>query len=112
MNSNTLTNLRALEKDLGGDFLTELLELYFNDTRALLFQLEQAVQTADASAIAQIAHSIKGSSANMRMDQMADVSARIEKLAKTGQVGDSQSLLVELEREFDDVAKTLQAQAR
>ncbi|HEU4391578.1 MAG TPA: Hpt domain-containing protein [Blastocatellia bacterium] len=112
MNDTTLANLRALEKDLGPEFLTELLDLYFNDTKSLLSQLEEAVKAADTSSIAQIAHSIKGSSANLRMEQMAEVSARIERLAKAGKVGDSQALFPELEREFKDVSKILEPQPR
>jgi HPt (histidine-containing phosphotransfer) domain-containing protein len=112
MTDTTLANLQALEEDLGSEFLTELLELYFNDTKVLLEQLGQAVKNTDATATARIAHSIKGSSANLRMEQMADVSAAIERTAKAGQVKAAAELLAELERHFKVASQTLELRAR
>jgi HPt (histidine-containing phosphotransfer) domain-containing protein len=105
---NTLASLRKLEEDMGAEFLSELIELYCDDTRALLEQLKQAATAADVFRMAGLAHSIKGSSANLRMAQMAAISSQIEKLGKSGELSGSEELLAALEREFDRVTRTLE----
>lgn len=62
--------------------LTMLLELFLKKMSIQIPELEDAIKTKEYKKIALIAHSIKGSSANFRLETVQEESQMIEKMAK------------------------------
>ncbi len=86
LDTNKIVGLDAtkLMDELGLDMdeLLMLLELFLNKMQKLLAELEVAVDANEYEKIASIAHSIKGSSANFRIEEINQESSIMEKMAK------------------------------
>ena len=52
-------------REMAGDMLTEVLEVFLTDTQAQLQRLRESVACGDLGAVHKIAHSLKGTSANV-----------------------------------------------
>ena len=70
------------ELALSEDELRMLLELFLKKRDALLTELENAINKRDMPHIAKIAHNIKGSSGNFRLEEIQKVASQIEQMAK------------------------------
>jgi signal transduction histidine kinase/DNA-binding response OmpR family regulator len=62
--------------------LTMLLNVYLNKMQKLLPELHEAIVKKDYKSIALLAHSVKGSSANFRIEHLQKVASEMEKMAK------------------------------
>jgi len=71
----------AAELMLTKEELREVLDIYFQDAKELVADCYCANQRKDYSEIAQRIHALKGSSLNLRMDNIADMALEIEQLA-------------------------------
>ena len=60
-----LASLRELQEEGEPDILDELIELFLTDVPPQLVSLKVAVEAGDAHSVERIAHTLKGSSANM-----------------------------------------------
>jgi len=67
---------------LSGDELLMLIELFLKKMAKQVPDLHAAIKAKDYKQIALIAHSIKGSSGNFRLESVQEESAKIEKMAK------------------------------
>ncbi len=88
--------LRKISDDCP-EFEVELLHLFVGDSRCYLTQLKQAIGSLNLSAIEQMAHHIKGASANVGANRMQQLAAQLEKQAYQRQLHNPDRLLVELE---------------
>lgn len=68
---------------LSADELIMLIELFIKKMAKQMPELEDAIQACDYKKIALIAHSIKGSSGNFRLEEVQEDSSKIEKMAKS-----------------------------
>ncbi len=59
-----------------------LIESFTDESKGIMEQLENAVNTKDYTAIASAAHSIKGSSGNLKFNEMYELAKEIEFSAK------------------------------
>ena len=57
-----LPTFEALKEAMGADFISELVQAYFDETPQLLAKLQQALARQDCNALRQAAHSIKSTS--------------------------------------------------
>lgn len=75
-----------LEQLAGGDkaFEKELLQMFVGDTENSLQQLAVAISTENQIAVQELAHYIKGASANVGATGMSRVAAQLENMAKEG----------------------------
>jgi HPt (histidine-containing phosphotransfer) domain-containing protein len=73
-----LDELRDLGDSVGQDLLSDLIELFVQDTERLLTQLRDAAGTGDIAAVGQIAHNIKGSSGQLGARQLVASCGRLE----------------------------------
>ena len=93
------------------DVLAELVDAYVDDTTTRIRHLHEAVDNADGHALAEIAHSLKGSSCNMGAQLVSELCASLGELGHQNQVGDDAArLLARLEDEFaraESALKTL-----
>ncbi len=82
------------------DFLRELLNIYTEDLTTRIAGLRRAVAEGDLNAVAEIGHSIKGSSANLSLSPLRDRAAAIELAGRDGDAARAMANLVGLEKEF------------
>jgi HPt (histidine-containing phosphotransfer) domain-containing protein len=97
-------------RELGGqEMLSELAEMFLDDTRLGIDTLKGAVEEGDAQTIERTAHTLKGSSGNMGAHRMARVCAQLEEVGASGDLKRAPRLIVQLEEEFDRVRPVLAA---
>jgi HPt (histidine-containing phosphotransfer) domain-containing protein len=80
----TLQELRSLGDSVGQDLLSEVIELFVQDTEEQLLLLHQAVATGDAVAVCQIVHKVKGSSGQVGARQFVSSCSRLERSVAAG----------------------------
>jgi two-component system, sensor histidine kinase len=90
----------------------KLAELFVRDTGRRLAELRSAVNRADAPAVAQLAHAIKGSAANLGAQVVVRICTGIEARAEAVDLGSAPAWLDELEREFTRACDALSARSR
>ncbi|MEM8614755.1 MAG: Hpt domain-containing protein [Cyanobacteria bacterium P01_H01_bin.105] len=88
-----------LEQLSGGDkvFEQELLQMFVGDTENSLSQLATAVSVENPTAIEALAHYIKGASANVGAVGMSRTAARLEMIAKKGDLSGAANSLRQLQ---------------
>lgn len=91
----------ALER-IGGDksFLEELLNLYQEDFSEQYLLLEHALKEKDFTAIQELGHSLKGSSANLSLTQLREKAHRVERAGEANNLEEAQKATAELKDEF------------
>jgi CheY-like chemotaxis protein/signal transduction histidine kinase len=97
---NTLTDLVGEDDP---ETINELLQTYQNDALQLMTDLRTAVAQWSAPQIAQAAHTLKSSSANLGAHRLAELAANLETQAKTGDFSNLQTSLSPLESEYSQV---------
>ena len=82
-NISVMDSSTVLER-IGGDltFLDELLDLYTEEYSARHKDLQKAVEQSDFIRIAEIAHGLKGASANLSLTKLQKASYELELSAK------------------------------
>jgi HPt (histidine-containing phosphotransfer) domain-containing protein len=93
----------------GGDLLNEVLHQYLDDTTTRLATLHQALANNDMPTVAEVAHSARGASGNVGASMMAALCARVEDLAKKGDMPGCLALAAVVDGEFDRVKAALTA---
>ena len=96
-------NMEVLLKRLSGDedLVREILDVFLGDVPSQLFELEQALETGDASAIRQCAHRLKGASASVAADILHGLSYEIELAAKDDKLDNAKKSYEKLLSEFE-----------
>jgi len=92
----------ALERT-GGDreFLDELLGLYIEDFEDKYPQLKNAVEARDVDLIRELAHGLKGSSANLSLLALQDIFFRLEMAGRENNPEAAEKILPHLQEEYD-----------
>jgi HPt (histidine-containing phosphotransfer) domain-containing protein len=78
LDPSVLQCLREALDDVSGDFVRELAAVYEIQALLLIEQLSDAAQAADVPRINFVAHSLKGSSANVGGHRLVDLCAALE----------------------------------
>lgn len=107
---SVLAALREIQQPGKPDLVTELIDLFLEDTAVQLKMLREAVANDNAKEVRRVAHLLKGSSANIGAGPMAALYGSLEKTEFKN--GDAGTLLVKLECEFERVNKALSAERR
>ena len=103
--------LRDFDEATGGKMLGELITLYLTDTAVRVATLRSAVESGAMAVIAELAHGIKGSSANVGARGMAGACARLESAAMEGDPAQTAPcLLATIELEFERARTALGAE--
>jgi len=111
INITLLENLKKFQQTGEPDFVTELIDLFLDDTAIQLESLRVAVSKNDAPEIRRLAHLVKGSSGNIGATGVAALCHEMEKLDLDIASRDSypQNLLLKLQDEFRDVSEAFRA---
>ena len=110
LDQDVLANLRDLPGDGNDTLLGELIDLFAKDAPRRMVQLRLALEQGDARRVMQIAHSLKGSSANLGARDMAGICNQLEQRGHHGDLNGGHQLQDELEREYPRVLVALRAE--
>lgn len=105
-----INRLRKLTKGTSPDLLPGMIDLFIKDSPARINRMKEALWHDNAEALAQAAHSLKGSSGQVgarRMHALCDI---IEERSRAGSMHGATALLLTLEEEFGRVCLALEAE--
>ncbi len=80
------------------DFESELLNIFLQDARDSLQKLESAIASQSAQAVEEVAHSLRGASANVGASALSAVALELEQTAHRGDITSALELLKQLKR--------------
>jgi two-component system, sensor histidine kinase and response regulator len=103
-----LEGLKKFQQTGEPDFITELIDLFLNDTAVQLESLRVAVSNSNVPEVRRLAHLVKGSSGNIGAGGLAELCQELETLDGTSAT--EQTLMAKLEAEFLQVADAFKAQ--
>lgn len=98
LDTTQLDQLRAADQ---ADTFREIISMYLEQTHSQLTELHTALADQNNEQTANIAHQIKGSSANLGASQLADACSRLEISTKSGELEVGHTLLQEIQGTFD-----------
>ena len=98
-----LASLRELQEEGEPDLLNELIEQFLTNVPPQLVVLREAVEAGDAHSVERIAHTLKGSSANMGAKRIGAICAKLEKMGHSEDLAAAPGLISRLEGEFGRV---------
>ena len=78
-------------------FLVELIDVYLNDSPALIEQMHIGLDNDDIELVRRAAHSLKSNSASFGAIRLTEVSRELEMLAKSGTLNGAASKLTAIE---------------
>ena len=107
-----IESLRELQQAGEPDLLTELVELFLEDTPIRLTALREATAQGDGFSVAKIAHALKGSSANMGARKVVNLCAGLEKAGSSGDLSHVPEVLQRLEKELVRARTALEVEAK
>jgi len=101
---------RLREMPSGGDSLIrEVAALYLSDSLMRLEAIRNAVERHDAAAIADAAHALRGSSANVGATRVQNLAGKLEEMGRSGNLDGVRAAFDELMREYDRAQQQLRA---
>jgi two-component system sensor histidine kinase/response regulator len=96
-----LDRITALARmGLDGADYDELLGLFMADIDTYLANIVEAINNSDAAALAMHAHTLKGTAANLGIDDVQAAAFRLEKIGKSADVAAASAALTQLEQEI------------
>ncbi len=99
--------LKKLAERLGLDVedIRELIELYVETTTSDLAELKGAIEAKDAELAHAKAHSIKGASGNLGLDEMYALTKKIDDIARVNALDDLKDMVQILEEKFNSLVE-------
>jgi HPt (histidine-containing phosphotransfer) domain-containing protein len=108
----SLTSLRTMQTEgilnAERDIVTELIDMFLEDTPPWLVALHEALLRSDARTFAQAAHSLKGSCGTIGAKHMATICAVLEERGRQGHLEALETWLDDLSAEFQRVRQVLE----
>lgn len=99
--------LERVEGDL--DLLVVLVQAYLSRLSERVSRIEEAVRSRDAAALADAAHTLKGSTANFSRGEVHRISGELEQKGKAEEWAGVDEGYAALERAVEDLRSTLDA---
>ncbi len=91
-------------------FLQELLDTFLMDSGGFILSLEEQVESGDAEALRETAHSMKGSSGNLGALELMEACRALETCGKEGRVEEAAALLDAVKREYEPVRSYVESE--
>jgi len=103
-------DLKKIAERLGLDVedIRELLELYVETTTSDLAQLKRAIETKNAELAHAKAHSIKGASGNLGLDEMYELAKEIDDRARVNSLDGLEDMVQVLQEKFNGLVKNFE----
>ena len=83
------------------EFLKELIEIFKADCAEKLAGISRAIKEKDFNALDETAHSLKGSSGNLGLTRVYELSWKLEKVGKAKNMEGANNIFKQLEEEFE-----------
>ncbi len=109
LDPSVLGAYREMQQPGEPDFVTELIDLFLDDTTSHLKELRAAVSKNNGDEIRRVAHLLKGSSGNVGAGSMATLLKELEEQRDLDN-GDALTLLARIEIEFELVREALETE--
>lgn len=90
-----LSTFNQLKRDMGADFIGEVVETFIEDTQQQISTLRQALENQDGESFRRAAHSIKSTSSTLGALRYANLARELEMLGKDNRL-DEASVKVDL----------------
>jgi HPt (histidine-containing phosphotransfer) domain-containing protein len=102
--------LENLRETVGGDveFMVELMNTFLEDAPRMLTDMDQALQSGDATVLRRSAHSLKSNSAEFGAMDLSELCRELEALSKDGSIAGAEELVGRIKAEFSDVKAALE----
>ena len=111
MTETAIIDTKALERlqEWGGKRLVaQMIDLFLTQTPGRMENLREGLQSGDAEVVERAAHSLKSTAANLGAGELAEIAARIEKMAGTRDLDavrrDVPAIEAEFQRALDALA--------
>jgi two-component system sensor histidine kinase/response regulator len=105
-----LSRLEEVQMEGEPDLIVELIDLYLTDAPRQISRLLEAVTKTDGTLLKRAAHSLKGSSANLGVLQMAALCDELERVDSGQSFQGVITILTRLEQEFERVRQVFTAE--
>ncbi|MCX7972957.1 MAG: Hpt domain-containing protein [Candidatus Aminicenantes bacterium] len=104
-----IIDLPSVLERIGGDesFLQELIKIYIEEFQSKLPKLAEAITTNDLDAVQEIAHSLKGSSANLSLLELQKIAYFLEMASRQGDLKGCQENMTKLKLAFEKLINHL-----
>ncbi len=102
-----LDGLRELERAGAPGLVKKITDLFLLDTPRQLADLRDSVQKGDSVRLVKVAHTLKGSAANLGAREMVRICAELQVLGEAEDVRIAPSLITDLEIQFEPVRDAL-----
>ena len=109
LDRQVLAALQELERISHAGLLAHLITLYLQEVPAQLVALHEAVAHGDASRVDEVAHGLRGSSAQLGATRMASLCTSLQEDAGTQNLSRAAARVADLTREFSLVQAALEA---
>jgi CheY-like chemotaxis protein/HPt (histidine-containing phosphotransfer) domain-containing protein len=96
LDRRALDRIRAVQRPDRPDLVRRVLQIFLERSPVQLAAIAEAATAGDAHRLASAAHDMKGGSGNLGLAQVAELLARIEQLAKQGQLAEAAPLVSQL----------------
>ncbi|MDX2507146.1 MAG: Hpt domain-containing protein [Gammaproteobacteria bacterium] len=106
-NSIDFNTLNELKEIMGDDF-DELISTFISDGKIQLDKLKLAIDSTSASEIRRIAHTLKGSCANLGAHPLSEICNKLERNATDNKLGEAKDLFEKIKTEYEQVKKALE----
>ncbi len=100
MSTLVFNEATAMERIGDMDFIKELLQDFYNEIPNDMSTLKKAIISDDVENVRIIAHTVKGTGANLSLDAISDIAKQLEMAAKETRKNDFMDLFQSLENEI------------
>lgn len=109
-NERPALDLAAALERVEGDraLLEELLRLFVDECQGTLQQIRDSWSSRDVHALGRLAHTLKGSSANVGANGVSEAAFALERMARSGSMENAVQLIAGLEREIEPLLPELE----
>jgi two-component system sensor histidine kinase/response regulator len=112
LDADILNSYRELTNGNEADFLTEVIDIFLDNTPPLIGELRDAVVAKDSRKFQKLAHKLKGSSSNLGAKSLAKLCEGLERLGMQQATEGSLDIVSKIEDEFHHVKHALQTEWR
>ena len=109
--SGKVLDFERIEEATGGDqeFMKELLDLYMEDAKERISELEDAARAGDSEELAKCAHKLKGSSANVGATGISMLAKTLEDKGHAGDTTGADELVRAARKQLADVGAAFES---
>ncbi len=102
-----LDGLRELERAGAPGLVKKIMDLFLQDTPGQLADLRDSLQKGDSVRLVRVAHTLKGSAANLGAREMVRICTELQVLGEAENISIAPSLVADLESQFGPVRDAL-----